>query len=207
MCAAAFCSCSDDPINFSYVQPYFVLDWEDAEALPKQRLSVFINFSSNVRRLDSFSVKNSNYLWNVEAPVLLQAGDRQWAGSVHLEPPVFLNGEAGSFSSGLYEVECVDAAGKSSTGNFSLGYNAALLESKAGDVEKILSGPMKRVAVYSESSELLYFDVEKPERLSDESVFKSVKNSSFLRRTLTAGNVICFMPKIYKDGEKSDGLE
>ena len=175
--------------------------------MPKQRLSVFMNFTSNVRRLESFSVRNSNFLWNVEAPILLQVGGKQWAGSVHLEPPFFLNGEKGDFANGLYEVECVDAAGKSSKGNFSLGYNVKLLEAKAGEVEKILAKPTKRVAVYSESSELLYFDAEKPEWDSDESVFKAVKNSSFLRRAFMAGNVICFMPKIYKDGEKSDGLE
>lgn len=205
--ALLFCACSEDPISFSYAQPYLVFDWENEEDPPKQRLGVFMSFSSNVRRLESFSVRNSNFTWNVEAPIMFLAGERQWAGSVHLEPPAALNGEAGLFSNGPYSVECVDAAGKSSQGSFSLGYNSALTEAKAAEAEGLLKAPIKKVAVYSESSELLYFDVEKPDWIDDKDIFRKVKNSSYFRRTLTAGNVVCFMPKIFKDGDKSDGLE
>ena len=206
-CPLFFCACSDDPTNISLTQAYLVFDWQDAENPPDQRLCVFSEFLSNVRRLESISVRKDSFLWNIDAPVLLKAGHRQWAGGARLEPPVAANGTAGVFEQGSYSVEGVDAAGKKAASNFNLSYNNALLEAKAGEVKDILSGATRKVAVYSDSNELLYYDAPKDNWIDSESIFKGVKNSSFYRETLSTGNVVCFMPKIFKDGEKLDGLE
>ncbi len=202
-----FCACSDEPVKVSFTQAYLILDWENEEDFPVERLSVFLNLSTDVRRVDYFTVKNSEYTWNVESPIMFEAGDRQWIGSSSLSPPSALNAEPGIFPNGSYSVQCVDAAGRDSSSSFFLNYNMALLETKAGDVESILASAAKRISVYSESNELLYFDTQKDEWRDDKDIFANIKDSYYYRKSYVSGNLFCFMPKIYKDGEKPDGLE
>lgn len=202
----------------SAVQAHLILDWEDEQSLPVERLSVFVETSSNVRRFESFSVKAGDYTWNVDSPIFFQSGDRQWAGWPHLEPAP--NFEKALFPLGNYQVECVDAAGKKDTASFSVVVNAALLDANVGQVDGLLMSSQKRVAVYSSSNELLYFDARKSNWISDEAVFSGVKDSSYFRDVFMSGNTLCFMPKKFKDnndkeakdmenenGEQPDGLE
>ena len=221
--AAAFVlgllSCSDDPVATASVQAHLILDWEDDQSLPAERLSVFIETSSNVRRVESFSVKSGDYTWNVDSPIVFQSGDRQWAGWPHLEPPP--NAARPLFPLGNYQVECVDAAGKKSSATFSIVINAALLDADASQAEGLITAPQKRVAVYSDSNELLYFDSARNNWLSDEAIFSGVKDSSYYRNSISAGSALCFLPKKFKEqpkekevietenteGEQSDGLE
>ena len=212
---ALFCaaSCSEDPIDAASVQANLILDWEDDQSLPSERLSVFIELSSNVRRVESFTVASGEYSWNVDSPILFESGGRQWAGWPHLEPPPAKNGQRPLFPLGNYEVECVDAAGKKDKATFSIIINAALLDANASQVEGLIHAPQKRVAVYSDSGELLYFDSAKSNWLGGATIFNGVKDSSYYRDTIASGSALCFMPKKYKDnkenknGEQSDGLE
>ncbi len=191
----------------AYTQASLVLDWQDNENPPLSRLSVFVNLSSNARRLESIQVRKGDFTWNIDSPILFESAERQWAGSPRLQPPAGRNGSPGVFEEGLYTVECVDASGEKAAGTFTLSYNAALLNAKAGEVEGILRSPQKRFALYSDSNELLYYDAAKDNWRDDEAIFKGVKDSSFYRSALSAGSAVCFMPKIFKDGEKTDGLE
>ena len=207
LAAPFFLACSDDPVHVSSTQSYLVLDWPDEESFPSQRLSVFVELGSNARRVERLSIKHGDYVWNVESPILIQSAGRQWAGSSRLEPPQGINGAAGVFEAGDYFVECVDAAGKSSEGTFFVAYDKSLLETLAADLPQKLPAVRERLAVYSESNELLYYDVRNDKWYDDAMVFKGVKNSSFYRKALMSGTVVCFEPKIFKDGEKSDESE
>lgn len=206
-CVLVLFSCSEDRVNILSLNSNLILDWQDDESLPEQRLCVFAELSSNARRLESLIVKRDGYVWNIDSPILIQSGDRQWAGSPHLEPPVGLNGAAGSFAPGDYFVECVDAAGEKAQGSFFVAYDKSLLDSFAKDLPQKIPAAKERLAVYSESNELLYFDERKESWFDDEAVFKGVKNSSYYRKTRMTGNLLCFEPKIFKDGEKPDELE
>ena len=208
--AFCFCSCSDDAVDVTTVSANLILDWQDERSLPEERLSVFVEVSSNARRVESFSVKSGDYTWNVESPILFQDQNRQWAGWPHLSPPPGSDGERGLFPLGEYLVECVDAAGKKDTATFSIVINAALLDSDPRQAESILYYVTKKVAVYSESNELLYFDAAKNNWFDDAAIFAGVNDSAFYRNTLSSGSALCLMPKIFKeskDGKKSDGLE
>lgn len=204
------CSCSDDAVDAASAQANLILDWEDEQSLPTERLSVFVEISSNVRRLESFSVKSGPYTWNVDSPIVFMAGENQWAGWPRLEPPLVDAKERPLFPLGNYQIECVDAAGKKDTASFSITFNAALLDATVDKVEGLLPAPQKRIAVYSESNELLYFDSPKSSWLNDESIFKDVKDSSYYRNTIANGNALCFFPKKFKEakeGEKPDAVE
>lgn len=208
-----FCSCSDDPVATAAVQSHLILDWEDEQSLPVERLSVFIETSSNVRRIESFSVKSGDFTWNVDSPIVFQAGNGQWVGWPHLEPPNIAQNKRAAFPLGNYEVECVDAAGKKDKAVFAIMINAALLDATSDKVEGLVPAPQKRVAVYSDGNELLYFDAAKNNWLSDAAIFSGVKDSAYYRNAVSAGSALCFMPKVYKEkkekenGEQSDGLE
>ena len=205
--SAVLCSCSEDPVDLAFVQYNLILDWNEADKAPEARLSVFAEMNSNVRRLESISVQKDGYFWTIDSPLALQGNGKQWAGSSHLEPPPKEEGAGGAFPQGQYFVECVDAAGKKADGSFNLSYNADLLAASADRALNLFPSVQKRVAVYSDANELLYFDTRKDNWIDDDSVFKGVKNSSFFRESFLIGNILCLMPKIYKNGEKSDGLD
>ena len=206
-CAALFCSCAEDSIKMDFAQAYIVFDWQDYENPPDQSLALFMSFASNVRRLESVNVRRGEFSWVAESPIMMQAGENQWAIVSRLEPPGLNNGTGGAFETGAYSVECVDAAGEKSESRFNLAYNSSLIQSKAEEALQSLPNAYKRLAVYSEANELLFFSAPQDNWYDDASIFRGVKNSSFYRETYMAGSVFCFMPKIYKDGEKPDGLE
>lgn len=183
------------------------MDWQENDGFPEQRLSVFVELASNVRRVEYLCVKYGDYVWTVESPVLLESGGRQWAGSPRLEPPPGANGTKGAFAPGDYIVECVDSAGEKTEGTFFVAYDKTLLEADVQGLLEKLPATRERYAVYSDSNELLYFDMANDRWYDDDAIFKDVKDSSFYRKALLSGNVVCFMPKIFKDGEKPDGLE
>ena len=150
-------------------------------------------------------MKTGDYTWNVDSPIVFQSGDRQWAGWPHLEPPPNL--EKPLFPLDNYQVECVDAAGKKDTASFSIVMNAALLDANVEQIEGLILSPQKRVAVYSASNELLYFDVRKNNWIGDDTIFNSVKDSSYYRVVIMSGNTLCFLPKIFKEANENEAKE
>jgi len=201
------CSCSEDPVSTASVNANLILDWSDETSFPSERLCVFIEVTSNVRRVESFKVKSGDYTWTVDSPIVFESNNRQWVGWSHLEPPPSVDNKKAAFPLGNYKVECVDAAGKKSEASFSIVINAALLETTADQVEGLLLSSQKRIAVFSESNELLYFDKAKDNWLSDDAIFRGVKDSAYYRNSIMSGSALCFMPKKFKNGEKSDGLD
>lgn len=202
----AFCfvlfSCAEDSIAIASADAKIVFDFED-EKNPAQRLSVFVNPSSNVRRIENIDVKfsdgNELYSWKIENPILVQSGKESWAGYSHLEASANLK----NFPRGGYDFECVDAAGNSAQGKFSVYYD----ENLSGEFssEKFSGGKWsERIAVYSEIGELLHFS-KNEKNYGDEKFFRDIKDSHFLRHIYQAQNVICLGPKIFKGGLDENG--
>lgn len=196
-CFALF-SCAEDKVNASESQANIVFDFED-EKNPVQRMSVFLAVSSNVRRVENISVKCGEYFWKIENPILFQSRENSWAGYMHLSPPSNL----AKFPRGEYSFECVDAAGNSAQGIFFVEYDENSL--KEFSYEKFSGGRWKeRLAAYSETGDLLYFDeIKKNQR--DEAILKNVRDSHFLRHIYQARNVICLGPKVFKGGVDKNG--
>ncbi len=205
--ALVISACSEDPVNVSAVNASVVFDWQDNETLPSQRLSVFVETVSNVRRVESLLVKNTDYSWNIESPLMVRDGQRQWAGYMHLEPPPAGDDGLGKFPQGLYSLECIDAAGHKSGQTFTVHYNYDLLKTYAVQAEEKISEMNKKIAVYSEQDELLFFDKPSDRWLDDAAVFKNVRHSFYMRKAYIGGGVICLLPKIYKEGANPDGID
>lgn len=194
----ALVSCAEDKVDAVEAQADIVFDFED-EKNPAQRLSVFVAVFSNVRRVESVSVRHGDYLWNIENPILFQSGENSWAGYMHLSPPSNL----GKFPRGEYSFECVDAAGNSAQGIFFVEYDENSLDRFSP--ETFFGGEWnERIALYSEIGELLHFDANEKKQ-SDETLFFAVKDSCFLRHVYQARNVICLGPKIFKEGVGENG--
>ena len=200
--AFVFASCAEDSIAIATADAKIVFDFED-EKNPAQRLSVFVNPSSNVRRIENIDVKfsdeNELYFWKIENPILIQSGKESWAGYSHLEASANFK----NFPKGNYDFECVDAAGNSAQGNFLIDYDEDLL---GGFSSEKFSGEKwsERIALYSEIGELLHFS-KNEKNYGDEKFFHDIKDSHFLRHVYQARNVICLGPKIFKGGVDENG--
>lgn len=195
-----FCACSDDALDLARINSSLVLDFADSESLPSQRLSVWAEVSSNVRRVESILVQNGEYSWRIDEPLLISEGQRQWAGYMRLEPSPLEN----SFVPGSYSVKITDAAGNTADGSFRLSYDMELSEKNAAFASEKLSAAVSRVAVYSESGDLLYFAKGEPSWYTDSDIFRAYKDADFFRRVISGGGVVCLLPKTYRDGDKSD---
>lgn len=203
LCAIAFLffACAEEKVNIVSSYANLVLDFPET-GKPNHYLSLFAEFSSNVRRLEYISVWHDAYNWKIETPLLFQAENKSWAGYMNLAAPPNLK----KIPKGRYVFDCIDAAGNKAQGSFYVEYDDSLLDEEFSMENFLSSSWRKRVAVYSEAAELLYFDIPNEKWMKDENVFSSVKNSNSLRHIFKKGEIICLAPKIYKDGGSSNGL-
>lgn len=198
-------SCAMSVPEIVSVDAKVVFDYEDNESLPEQRLSVFTDMKSNVLRTASISVKeeNSGYVWNLVYPTTISSSDKQWAGYTNLAPVPNTNIKAG-----MYSVTYTNALGDEVKSDFAIMYPEELNNSKALDVPRILGNIQKEnVAVFSKDSVLLFYGQRKRVWETDERIFKEIDKSEYLRTCYSLGNVMCFMPKVYKENKEMEQYE
>lgn len=198
-------SCAMSVPDIVSVDAKVVFDYEDNESLPEQRLSVFTDMKSNVLRTASISVKeeNSGYVWNLVYPTTISSSDKQWAGYTNLAPVPNTNIKAG-----MYSVTYTNALGDEVKSDFAIMYPEELNNSKALDVPRILGNIQKEnVAVFSKDSVLLFYGQRKRVWETDERIFKEIDKSEYLRTCYSLGNVMCFMPKVYKENKEMEQYE
>ena len=197
--AFIFCpACSSSLPAIAYCDANIVLDFKDQDSGCEQKLSVFTCIASDARRIESILVKSASspYRWLIEDPVIIESGPKQWAGHMSLKPAY-----DGKIPEGNYSVIVTDASGNETESMFSIQYNESLLKCKASEVKNLLNaGSVEKIAVYSDSGDLLYFDVEKEGWQENvENVWKSFNDAAYLRTVVFNGLVVCMLPPVYRN--------
>lgn len=193
-----FVSCTDSEPKMISGTSYVIFDFKDTESLPSQRLSVFVEASSDVRRVSRILVssRESSYEWNCENPLVFSEDKRKWTGYTDFASP-----ENVPLPQGIYDVRYFDAEERISDVIVTVMYDKDILSMTSGEAATDLSGKFnEKIAVYDRNRTLIFFDGRKDSWKSDEDVFSSLEDAESLRRVLVlfSENSICLLPPVFR---------
>ncbi len=194
--AAACISCSNDSPDVSDVSSSVVFDFKDGESAPEMRLSLFSKVSSEIGDASrmTFEHTSSGLYWETDELCKIEENDRKWIGYSN-----FVSSEKFFFPSGHYDVTYEDRSEREDHVEFTLIYPNKFLEKKASDFPGVIELPyVSKIAVYSETGELLYFDGYKDSWSCDEDILNDVPGASSTRICYCIENngIICIMPSV-----------
>lgn len=194
-----FVSCSDSEPKMISGTGYVVFDFKDTESLPSQRLSVFVEASSDVRRVSRILVssRESSYEWSCENPLVFSEDKRKWTGYTDFVCP-----ENVPLPLGIYDVRYFDAEERISDVIVTVMYDKDILSMTSEAAENNLSGKSnEKIAAYDRNRTLIYFDGRKDSWKSDEDIFSSLEDAESIRRVLVlfSENSICLLPPVFRE--------
>lgn len=197
-------SCSDSEPRLVSASGYVIFDYADNESFPTQRFAVFLEASSDVRRVSSISVtsRENSYQWNCREPTVFSSDSRMWAGYSFFVSPV-----GSSVPRGVYDVRYVDSREKFYDSVLRLDYRTDIMTCKACDIEKLLDDYKKEIAVYDGNNVLVYFGEIDSSWKTPKKIFSTFRNSASYRKCIvdSSSNSICILPPVYKDASKNSG--
>lgn len=191
-------SCSDNEPKVISTSGYMLLDFQDEESLPTQRLAIFVETSSDVHRAETLTVtsRNNDFQWKCDNPVIFSNDRRQWAGCVEFVSPYNTQ-----IPDGLYDVKYIDAQEKEFASFISVNYSKDFLNLKASEVVSKISGRYReQIAVYTSENTLCYYGDIKESWKDEKKIFTSNTDSAWYRKTISVvgSNLICLMPPVTK---------
>jgi hypothetical protein len=200
---ALFASCANTSPEIFASSASVVFDYRDEESYPKVRLSVFTETGSDARRAASVKIvsQNGGMEWTAEAPLVIGAERRQWAGYTGFVWPDGRAPEEGS-----YTVQYTDAQGRTVQNTFVLDFPENLAETKATDaVKKLGNDAQEYIAAYMADGTLIYYNRRKPEWNTDGALWDGIKLASSIRicYSVRNGSVICLMPEQQRPSSKN----
>ncbi|MBQ7158373.1 MAG: hypothetical protein IJS09_02965 [Treponema sp.] len=192
--AFSFFSCSDANPQLILASGSMVFDYADENSLPQTRMAVFVQMESAVQRADSLEMesRDTGYHWRVSSPKLFQNGEKKWACYTNIQPPA-----KETIPAGVYDFRYIDATGEEAISSFIVAYPKNLLETKAGDVQKLLPSVTENLALYDKNNVLIFFGKTRSNWISNASILRDYPNAITKRRCLSADNnrVVCLMPE------------
>lgn len=203
-----FFSCQNSPPAVSNVHAKVVFDYENEMDSPVQKLSFFLQMTSDSRRVESLQLyhKESEFRWIVSRPLITGSGQSFYAGYTSCAAS-----SDGTFfiPAGGYSVCCIDAQGNESYSEFSLDYDVTMNEKNFAQVKPELEkiGASVFIGVYSERGELLYYGLPKKKWIFADgsggvdaaAVFTETEDSSFFRMFYESGTCVYIAPKTFKN--------
>lgn len=206
-------SCSQSTPVLTFTKWCVVFEYNNDE-LPESRLSMFIEAGENVKRVERLIVSNesSNLSWTIEDLVLLQSADRLFCGY-----PNFVVQSEDRIPVGRYVITFVQADGTEKQISANVTYDEIFYNSKSQDIPRIMNekNGSKKIAIYSQENDLLYYGDKKDSVETNEKIAKKYENALYYNEIWSTPNdtVICIMPeifvreKIYKKTENDKSLE
>lgn len=204
-------SCSNSAPVVTQVNAKVVYDFENEKDKPIQKLSLFLEMKSEVRRIDQIHIyhKETGYRWIINNPVIFETGSSQFAGYTNCQIAGVLN----DIPNGEYQVCYYDAQGRETFSSFNINENT----NKTSELKKIKpvfsdSEVKLLIAIYDEDSKLLFYSIPNEEfevdkinqTFNSERIFKFNKKASYFRLFYETEDRVYIMPKVYKIPPKEE---
>lgn len=186
-----FFSCSDDGAKIASAESSLIFDY--GKTPPDMRLSVFVNSETDLRLASGIKIesKSANLEWNCDDLVKFEdKASNAWAGCANITAALGMR-----IPLGEYVLTYSDMAGNEDEISFYVDYPENILNLKPEDFSD--DGEFeKKIAVYAENGDLLYYGSVKKEWNSKDAVFDGYKDAGFVRICYASKNdsVICLMP-------------
>ena len=188
-------SCSNNAPQIQNARFSVVFDYENYDDLPKARLSVFVEATSNPRRFDTVIVKcdQNEYVW--EATDLLLAADDSitYCGVTNLVMPVNQQ-----IPSGEYTIVFRQSDEEEKEIKRILNYDKTLYETKAEDVPALMKKyyGTKMITIYDDSRNVLYYGPRSAELSNSRGIWNNYRDAAEFQESWVNqnGTVICNLP-------------
>ncbi len=179
-------SCSDKETKILSTSATIVFEYADETSAPDVSLAVFLQTDHQVQKTDSFTVKekSGDFKWIIQNPVMISNSSKQWAGYTQLRAA---GGQ--KFSSGMYDVIYVDAAGEEFESHFVLNYSQNLYKSNKNNFAKeVKSSLIESRALYDKDLNLLYYGANKSSWKKNSVILHDYNRAVFSRKIMSTGD-------------------
>lgn len=191
-------SCSESELKLDLAEPVVIFDFQNSADKPSQRLSVSVKLQSDLQRIDSLQIINTEngYEW-----ISFQLDENGSSTEKNISFSNFLPKPGELFPSGDYSAVVTDKTEKEKTLPFSLVYDKLLFEKHPEDFPAALGeGAKETIALYAQNGDLLYYGNRKSGWITDEAVWNEMSGAVTMRVCWSNQNrtVLCFMPPVLK---------
>ena len=189
-------SCSQVTPELSLTEYSIIFDYEDEEAAPQARLSVFSSSVSDVRRYSKIKITSldTGLSWETDNIVRMENEEVQWAGCTNLVVP-----EDEKLPVGKYEITYYNADEKECTVNLEVRYDIAFYEVLLTELADYMAdkGGVEKIAVYDKDHILIYFGVRTENFKSTRDIWNTYRQAEYYQVIWYSrdGRVICIEPE------------
>lgn len=179
-----------------YVKATVIVEYEKEDSLPVGRFSVFAGISSDIRYARSISVvhEESGLEWNCSEPFTFTSSDsKKWVGSTRFQLP-----EGFSVPEGNYTMTYEDKGENEVKVPFDLSSSDEYMSYKASEYPGVLKNYKKRIVLYSNSGDLLFYGEKKNSWKSNQDIFAEYSNACTSRECylIEGGRVLILLPSV-----------
>ena len=183
---ALFISCSQNTPELTTTDYSVIFDYENAEAVPEARLSIFAASASDVRRYERIRINSleTGLCWEVDNLTRLENEDLQWAGYTNFVAP-----ENEKLPTGLYEITYFNADEKECTVNLEVNYDI-------GIYDVLLTGLAEYMAE-KKAHILIYYGDRTEELKTTRDIWNKYRDAEYYQVIWYSidGTVICIEPE------------
>ncbi len=189
------CSCTNNVIQTGEAQLSIVFDYDSLDALPKARLTVFVEASSNPARFEYIRVSadKKEYIWESDKLILAQNNEIKYCGLTNLvlPPPEQL-------PKGLYTVTYIQADQEKKEMKAVLNYESSFYNCKGSEVPKMMEKFMgaRMLTVYDEENKIIYYGPRSSQFADARGIWNEYPEAfEFQESWISANsNVVCNLP-------------
>lgn len=190
-----FSACSNNAPVLNNAKLSIVFDYDDYESLPKARLSIFVEASSNPRRFESITVtSNKNELvWESKDLILAETNEISYCGLTNLVMP-----EKEIIPAGEYKITFTQSDDEAKEVVRTLNYDKQLYDTKGSDVAALMgkTSATKMITIYDNEKKVLYYGPRKRELSDSRRIWNEYRTAAEFQESWvnSNGTVICNMP-------------
>ncbi len=189
-------SCSNEMPSMDYVKATVIVEYENEDSLPVGRFSVFAGLSSDSRYAKSISVhhEDSGLEWNCFEPFLFTSADsKNWVGYTKFQLP-----RGFSVPEGNYKMTYEDKGENEVSLSFDLSPSDEYMGYKASQYPEVLKNYRKRMALYSNTGDLLFYGEKKKNWKKNQDIFADYSNACVSRDCylVEGGSVLILLPSV-----------
>lgn len=193
---ALFISCSQNTPELTTTDYSVIFDYENAEAVPEARLSIFAASASDVRRYERIRINSleTGFCWEVDNLTRLENEDLQWAGYTNLVAP-----ENEKLPTGLYEITYFNADEKECTVNLEVNYDIGIYDVLLTGLAEYMAEKkgIEKIAVYDKAHILIYYGDRTEELKTTRDIWNKYRDAEYYQVIWYSidGTVICIEPE------------
>ena len=190
-----FVSCSNNAPQIQNARMTLVFDYSNYQDLPKARLSIFVETTSNPRRFETITVSSdqNEYVWEANDLILATDDTNIYCGVTNLVMPA-----EEVIPAGQYTILFRQSDDEVNEIKRVLTYDKALYETKAQDLPEIMKKyyGTKMLTIYDENKNILYYGPRSAELSDARGIWNNYREAAEFQESWVNqnGSVICNLP-------------